>query len=143
MNEQANVDVVQRLYEAFRHGDIPTVMSCLDPRADLVFEGPPAIPWAGTRHGRAGWEEFFKTVGASLDELTLTMEPFAAQGDKVVAAGRYQARVRATGKRIDSPLVHLWTVRDGLIQKCQELTNTAAEAAACTSGAKAASRTRV
>ena len=59
------------------------------------------------------------------------MEPFAAQGDNIVTAGRYQARVRLTGRRIDSPLVHLWTVRHGMVVKCQELTNTATEAAAC------------
>ena len=59
------------------------------------------------------------------------MTPFASQGDNVVVAGRYQARVRSTGKQIDSPLVHLWTVRSGKIARCQELTNTAAEAVAC------------
>jgi hypothetical protein len=29
------------------------------------------------------------------------MEPFAVQGDNVVVAGRYQARVKSTGKRIE------------------------------------------
>jgi ketosteroid isomerase-like protein len=59
------------------------------------------------------------------------MEPFAAQDDKVVAAGRYQASIKRTGKRIDSPLVHLWTIENGLVVRCQELTNIPAEAAAC------------
>ena len=63
------------------------------------------------------------------------MEPFAVQGDNVVAAGRYQARVKLTGKRIDSPLVHLWTIRNGMVVRCQELTNTATEAAAFAAGA--------
>ena len=65
------------------------------------------------------------------------MEPFAAQGDNVVAVGRYRARVKLTGKRIDSLLVHLWTIRNGMVVRCQELTNTAVEAAACTAGAAA------
>jgi ketosteroid isomerase-like protein len=106
----------------------------LDPQADLQFEGPSAIPWAGNRHGRDGWTTFFQTVGDSLDEITLTIEPFAAQGDRVVASGRYQARVKRTGNRIDSPLAHLWTFRNGMVVRCQELTDTAAEAAACTTG---------
>ena len=33
-------------------------------------------------------------------------------------------------KRIDSPLVHLWTIRNAKVVRCQELTDTATEAAA-------------
>jgi ketosteroid isomerase-like protein len=138
MNEQVNVALILNLYDAFRRGDIETILNHLDPQADLNFEGPSSIPWAGNQHGREGWAKYFKTVGENLDEITLTMEPFAAQADNVVATGRYQARVKPTGKRIDSPLVHLWTIRNGMVVRCQELTNTATEAAACTSGAAAA-----
>ena len=133
MNGQENVSLILSIYEAFRRGDIATILSLLDPQADLYFEGPSSIPWAGNRHGREGWANFFQAIGENLDEMTVTMEPFAAQGGNVVAIGRYQARVKRTGKRIDSPLVHLWTVRNGLVVRCQELTNTATEAAACTS----------
>lgn len=137
MSDQANVALVLSVYDAFRRGDIAAVLNHLDPQADLNFEGPSAIPWAGYWHGREGWAKFFQTLGENLDEITLTMEPFAVQGDNVVAAGRYQARVKLTGKRIDSPLVHLWTIRNGMLVGCQELTNTATEAAACTAGAAA------
>jgi ketosteroid isomerase-like protein len=137
MSDQANVALVLRVYDEFSRGDIAAVLTHLDPQADLNFEGPSTIPWAGNWHGREGWAKFFQAVGENLDDLTLTMEPFAVQGDNVVAAGRYQARVKLTGKRIDSPLVHLWTIRNGMVVRCQELTNTAAEAAACTAGAVA------
>lgn len=137
MNEPANVRLIRDLYDAFSRGDIPAVLNLLDPEADLAFEAPATIPWAGNRHGREGWAKFFQTIGENADEITLQMEPFAAQGDNVVTVGRYQARVKLTGKRIDSPLVHLWTMRNGKVVKCQELTNTAAEAAAFTAGAGA------
>ena len=101
MNEQSNVDVVLGIYDAFSRGDIAAILNRLDPQADLQFEGPSAIPWAGNRRGRDGWTTFFQTVGDNLDEITLAMEPFAAQGDSVVASGRYQARVKRTGKRIE------------------------------------------
>lgn len=135
MSDQANVALVLSVYHEFSRGDIAAVLNHLDPQADLTFEGPPAIPWAGSWHGGLG--KFFQALGDTLDDITLTMEPFAAQGDNVVAAGRYQARVKRTGKRIDSPLVHLWTIRNGMVVRCQELTNTAAEAAACTGDAAA------
>ena len=135
MSEPENVGLIRELYDAFSHGDVAAVLNFIDPKATLHFEGPEAIPWAGNWHGRDGWAKFFQTLGTNLDEIVVKMEPFAAQGDNVVAIGRYQARVKATGKRIDSPLVHLWTIRNGLVVKCQEMTNTAAELTACTAGA--------
>lgn len=135
MSEQSNLDVVLEIYDAFRRGDVPAVLNRLDPQAELLFEGPSAVPWTGTFHGRDGWTTFFQTLAENLDGLRVTMEPFAAQGDNVVAVGRYQGVVKRTGKRIDSPLVHLWTIRNGLVARCVELTNSAAEVAACTSPA--------
>ena len=135
MSDQANVAVVLSLYDAFSRGNIAAVLDHLDPLAELSFEGPSAIPWAGDRHGRDGWASFFQVLGDNLDEIMVKMEPFAVQGEHVVTAGRYQARVKLTGKQIDSPLVHLWTIRNGKVVRCQELTDTATEAAACTVGA--------
>jgi ketosteroid isomerase-like protein len=135
MSDQGNLAVILRVYDAFQHGDIPAILNLLDPQAELQFEGPSAIPWAGHRHGREGWAEFFQAVAEHLEDITLRMEPFAVQGDHVVAAGRYRARVKATGKHIDSPLIHLWTVHAGRIVRCQELTDTASEAAACAASA--------
>jgi len=135
MSEDANIRLIREIYDAFGRGDVAAVMSFLDPQAELSFEGPKAIPWAGDWHGREGWVKFFQTLGESADEISLTMEPFAAQGANVVTVGRYQARVKLTSARIDSPLVHLWTINKGLVVRCQELTNTAAEASACSAGA--------
>jgi uncharacterized protein len=137
MSEKANVDTVLGIYDAFSRGDVEAILNQMDPQADLQFEAPSTIPWAGLWRGREGWAKFFQTVGENLDEIILTMEPVAAQGDNVVAAGRYQGRVKRTGNRIDSPLVHLWTIRNGMVVHCQEMTDTAAEVAACTSGTAA------
>ena len=119
MNDQGNVALVLSVYDAFRRGDIAAVLNHIDPQAKLIFEGPSAIPWAGNRHGREDWAKFFQAIGENLDEITLTMEPFAVQGDNVVVVGRYQARVKLTGKRIDSPLVHLWTIRNAKVVRCR------------------------
>lgn len=130
MGVDNNVQVIQEIYAAFGRGDGAAVMAALGPDAVLIFESTPEIPWAGRFVGPEGWGQFFSALGETGDEVALQMEPFAAQGDRVVAYGRYQARVKATGKRIDSPLVHLWTLRDGKVAECIELTNTAVEAAA-------------
>lgn len=131
MATQSNVNVIRDVYAAFGRGDVPAVLNLLDPKADLEFEAPASVPWAGERRGREGWIQFFQTLAENLDDIRLAMEPFAAEGDHVVMTGRYEGTVRSTGKRIDSPLVHLWTVRNGLVVKCVEMTNTAHEVAAC------------
>jgi ketosteroid isomerase-like protein len=131
MSEQANIDAVQGIYDAFSRGDVPGVLGRLDQGAELAFEAPSSVPWAGQWRGTDGWTKFFQTLATHLDGITVKMQPFAAQGDRVVFAGRYTAKVKATGKAIDSPLVHLWTVRNGKALKCQEMANTAAEVAAC------------
>ena len=137
MGEQDNGALIKGLYDDFSRGDIAAVMNRIDPQAELNFEGPSAVPWTGNWRGHEGWTKFFQALGDNLEDITVTMEPFAVQGNNVVAVGRYQARHRRTGKRVDSPMVHLWTIRNGKIIRCQELTNTAAEAAACTAGAAA------
>ena len=131
MSETANVRLIQDLYAAFGRGDVGAVLGFLGPGAELSFEGPESIPWTGNWPGADGWTRFFQTLGSAADNVQLQMEPFAAQDGNVVFAGRYQARVKATGKQIDSPLVHLWTIRDGQVASCREMTNTAAEASAC------------
>ena len=131
MSEPNNVDVVMSIYAAFSRGDVAAVLSLVGPDAELQFEGPSEVAWAGNWRGRQGWTTFFETIGRHLDDVSLAMEPFAAQGDKVVVAGRYRGRVKRTGHRIDSPLVHLWTLQGGKVARCIELTNTAAEASAC------------
>jgi ketosteroid isomerase-like protein len=138
MNEQTNTQLIEDLYAAFNRGDIPAVLSYLDPQAQLHFEGPASVPWAGNRSGVDGWTQFFQAVGANMENVAIDMQVFAAQGDRVVCTGRYSARVRSTGKFIDSPLVHLWTLRNGKVVLCHELTDTAAEAAACVGAASAA-----
>ena len=130
MNTQSNPQVIQDLYATFQRGDIPGVLNLLHADAELNFEGPASIPWAGNFRGREAWSKFFQAIGNNVDQVTVQMQPFATEGDRVVAVGRYQAHVKRTGKRIDSPLVHLWTLRDGKVIRCLELTNTAAEAQA-------------
>lgn len=130
MTQAGNQQVIDTLYEAFGRGDIAAVLDLIDPDAELIFEGPEAIPWTGCWRGRDGWTAFFETIGGLAESVAVQMTPFALQGGNAVYLGRYQATVKATGKCIDSPLVHLWTLKEGKVVRCQEVTNTAAEAAA-------------
>src|SRR5258708_2512994 len=96
MSDQETLAVVLSIYDAFRRGDVAAILSTMDPKAELKYETVAAIPWTGNRQGHDGWGTFFQTVGENLEDVTLTMEPFAVQGDHIVVAGRYQAKVKKT-----------------------------------------------
>jgi len=96
------------------------------------------VPYAGVHHNREGAAKFFAGIGETMDEITLDMAPFAGQGDNVVTAGRYKARIKTTGRRIDVPLVHLWTIRNGKVVRYQNMSDTGAIAEAYAASAAGA-----
>jgi len=119
MNEQENVQVVQKLFAAFGQANIP---SALDIRAEdvdwqsPVRRSPPSeISWAKPRHGRAEVAKFFRELSEKIQiELMETLE-FTAQGDRVVVEGRNRGSVRSTGRTYEHDWVMVFTVRGGKI----------------------------
>jgi ketosteroid isomerase-like protein len=51
---------------------------------------------------------------------------FLAQGEKVVVLGTYRARVKTTGRIVESDWVHVHILRDGKVQEFREFCDTAA-----------------
>ena len=60
MSDQANVALVLGMYNEFSRGDVAAVLTRIALQADLNFEGPSAIPWAGNWHGREGWRSSYR-----------------------------------------------------------------------------------
>jgi len=139
MNEQANTALIQRLYAAFSKGDIQTILDHLTPDVEWVFEGPAILPWAGARRGPQEVLGFFSGIATTQSGMKLTMDEFIAQGDRVASFGRYSGTVTATGKKFDSPVGHLFVVRDGKVARFINMGDTAAyaEAYQASSSAKA------
>ena len=73
-----------------------------------------ALPYGGTFRGLGGTRDFTRGVLLALDSQVEIGALFAS-GDAVVQTGRTRGTARATGKAFDSPEVHVWTVRDGLV----------------------------
>lgn len=131
MNDQQNVALVQKMYDAFAKGDVQTIIDHLTPDVEWIAEGPSSVAYFGTMRGPAEVRsKFFGGLAETQEDMQLTPETFVAQGDHVAMFGRYRARVRATGKQFDSPLGHLFRVRDGKVAKFINLGDTAAVAAA-------------
>ena len=129
MSEQQNVEIIRRGYEAFGRGDLNALLDLFDDDIEWTAPGPPELPTAGTRRGRAQVAEFFNAIGQTWEIQRFDPHTFIAQGDHVVVVGDDTARVKATGKVLDTPWVHVFTMRGGKVVRFQEFLDTAATVA--------------
>jgi uncharacterized protein len=136
MNEQDNVALIKKMYDAFARGDIQTIVGSLSDDVEWVVEGPSSIPYVGHMKGQSEVQsKFFGGLAGTQEDMNLTPEDFIAQEDGVAMFGRYSAKLKATGKRFDVPIGHLFRVRNGKVSKFVNLGDTAAVAEAYSGGA--------
>jgi ketosteroid isomerase-like protein len=130
MSDRTNADVVQRGYEAFGRGDIPAFLELLTDDVEWIQQGPPVIPFAGTRHGHEGVMEYFSLLGETLEFEQFEPREFVAQDDTVVVLGFERSLGKATGRTVEQEWAHVYTLRDGKIAKGRFFEDTAAYVAA-------------
>jgi ketosteroid isomerase-like protein len=130
MNENDNITLVQNMYAAFGRGDIQTILGHLAPDVEWTLNGPAVIPYSGKKTGPDQVLTFFEALATTQEHQKLTIDEYIAQGDHVVTVGRYSATVKATGKRIDSLVAHIFTVRNGKVTRLLDFVDTAHEAEA-------------
>jgi len=101
-----------------------------NPYADLnPYIGPEAVLTGLFARLLSDWESF-----------TATQNELVVEGDRVVVFGRYGQTWPATGKVLDIPFVHSWTVQAGRLVAFQQYTDTAALVATMTDRATHASK---
>jgi uncharacterized protein len=111
MNEQENIALVKKLYDAFGRGDIQTILDHVTDDVKWSNPGPSSVPYFGDRTGRAQMREFFDRLVGTQENAKLTIDQYIAQGDAVATLGRYTGNVKATGKPFDSLVGHFFTIR--------------------------------
>ena len=130
-----NLQVVQSMYVALAGGDIPAFFGAFDPgivwnEADN-FPYADGNPYVGPEKVATG---IFGRLMSEWDGFSATPQQFVAQGDTVVAIGRYRATSKATAIPIDAQFVHVWTVRNGKVTAFQQYTDTLQFALATSAG---------
>lgn len=126
-----NKSFIQSLYEAFGRGDAATVLGGL--ASDVDWNEAETQPYASGNPydspARVGQEVFGRIMG-DFDGFTVTPAVFVAEGDRVVATGRYTGTAKNGGAVLNAQFAHVWTVRDGKVQAFQQYTDTAQVTAA-------------
>jgi uncharacterized protein len=125
-NMSSQIEAVKGLYAAFGRGDLPAILGQL--ADDIVWEseGPAAISFAGIRHGIPETTGFFEALARDHSDSRVTIADYVGDADTVMTLGRYAATMKATGKKLDSPIAHYWKFRAGKIIRYVGLVDTAA-----------------
>lgn len=126
MSEPENVETVRRLYRAFVEGDVPAILNLVAGDVDWQFFGSANIPWAGPRRGHAGVEQFFRSAGEAIAIEIFEPDEFISAGDSVIVLGHERVRMHTNGRRVEANWAHIWTLRNGLICRLREYSDTAA-----------------
>ena len=119
------LDTVQRFYDALGRGDVPAVLSLLD--AQVQWTEAERFPYyGGTWHGpQAVLDNLFVPLARDWDGFSATADDFIAQGERVVALGRYAGTYKRTARSIAAAFAHVWTVREGKVVGFVQHTDTA------------------
>ena len=119
------LDLVKRSYVAFAEHDLDRVLADMHP--DIEWQQAQGLPHGGTYRGlpevRAN---IFDPLDRDWwDSFTADPDEFLDAGDQVVVLGRYRGRAKQTGKQLDVPFVHIWTVRDDKAIRFRQFLDTA------------------
>jgi ketosteroid isomerase-like protein len=72
---QHNIAIVNKIFEAFVKGDIPQIISFLDPNVEWGEPENPFNPAGGTRHGHEGFMSWLKIGQVAEDILSPVVSP--------------------------------------------------------------------
>ncbi len=119
------VKLVQKFYAALSTGDIPTILTVLDP--DLEWTEAVRFPYyGGTWHSpQAVIDNLLLPIARDWEDFSAEVDDFIAQDDRVVSFGIYSGTYRQTGRSMSAAFAHLWTVRDGRLSHFAQYTDTA------------------
>ena len=125
MSEQ-NKGIVNQAYSNFKTGNINGLLDLMADDVNWTLPQMEGVPFAGTRTGRDSVGEFFQSVNSTQESLTFEPRELIAEGDKVVALGSYQWRVKTNSREFGGDFAHVFTIRDGKIVAFNEYMDTAA-----------------
>jgi uncharacterized protein len=119
--------VVLAFYDALAAGDVP---AALDRLGDAVtWHEAPGMPYGGAEpyHGaQQVAEQVLARITADIDGLALANREILELGTAVAVLGTYTGTATRSGRLLDLPYLHVWTITDGHVTEFRQYTDTAA-----------------
>jgi ketosteroid isomerase-like protein len=129
MDSEKNIKIVKDLFAAFEKGDIPSAIQLFS--SDVYFQSPVTrlqshqISWAKPRKGRKEVGEFFMELNENAQVEKMEPIVFIAENEYVAVEGKNKGFIRKTGKNYEHDWVMIFTIKDGLIERCRHFYDTA------------------
>jgi ketosteroid isomerase-like protein len=114
---QSNADVLRTGYDSFNRGDLNGILGLLDENVDWHEPDWVLGPGGRYRSGEDVKRSVFEAPQQSFESFRVEPREFVELGDRVLVLGRFVARPKGSGHEIEVPFAHLWTVRNGRIQR--------------------------
>jgi ketosteroid isomerase-like protein len=120
-----NLTAVRHAYDAFARGDVQAILAILDDNIEW-YEAEHITYWPGGPFvGRqAIVQGLFARIPQDFDGFTVDVRRIVGCGATVVVEARYRATAKATGKRLDAQVAHVWDFRDGKVVRWQQYSDT-------------------
>jgi ketosteroid isomerase-like protein len=115
---QENLEIAKRTMGDFRRRDLDSYEELFTPD----FEWLPALPTeveSDSYRGRDGIERYFAQISDTWEAFNVIPEDYRDVGNSVLMAGRLEARGKASGVAVDSPLSAVFEFRDGRCSRCR------------------------
>ncbi|MFT5501761.1 MAG: ketosteroid isomerase-like protein [Woeseiaceae bacterium] len=107
-----NKEIIQGLYQNFASGNVPAVTAAF--ADDIAWTEADGFPLDGTYIGpQAVVENVFMRLSEFSDNWAVTVDRYIADGDTVVADGKYSWNHKETGEACEVRMAHVWTLADG------------------------------
>ncbi|HEY0517027.1 MAG TPA: nuclear transport factor 2 family protein [Solirubrobacteraceae bacterium] len=112
---QQNVEIVERLYEAWAREEIPGPPELLDPDIEYVNPGGAIEP--GTRRGLPAFTAAIEKLFEGWETWEMEPEQFCDVDARVAVVMRYRAKARRSGVEVKGRESALLTLRDGKVTR--------------------------
>jgi len=118
-----NVELMKSLYQAFAAGDIPGLLQSFD--ENIEWTEAEGFPYGGTyRGGEAVLQNVFMKFATEWTDFKAMPDEFLDAGERIVTLGNYSGSYNQTGKSMNVPFAHVWTLESGKIVKFVQYTDT-------------------
>jgi ketosteroid isomerase-like protein len=114
---QENVEIVDRLVEAWNRGDLEAILALFDPDCDVIFRRD--VPEPGPFHGHAELREWAEGFLAAWESHRAEVVELMEAEDTVVAMLHLVGRGSGSGIEMDETDAHAFGFRDGKITRWQ------------------------
>ena len=120
MSSNDPLDTVQRMFAAFRAGDLDGVLETVHPDSRWTYVGANPKPTKAELVGQASVRRFFEGIVRRLDIAAFEATEFVVGGNTVAVFGSESGTIRSTGVSFRNEWVQKYVVEDNQITQMAE-----------------------